>query len=563
MANHRTRGQDSVCMNRALITLVGLLGAVMLCTDAAVAQQRPRLVVLCSVDQLATWVHAMGAPFYAKDGGFRRLKNQGVTFANCAYEHACTETGPGHATIATGAPASLHGIVKNNWWDRDLKKLIYCVGEPAAALPDLPEGSNRGPGRLLVPTLATSMKTHIPECKVASVSWKDRSAILMAGSDSDVTAWIEATTGNLVTNSKWVEQTPAWLTQFNKTRAIDSFFGKSWDRSGPVAAYEGLVDDRPWENLHYNGSRKRTLPQAMTGGGTEITAPYYTQIYASPFGNTIVRMAAQAAVRGMKLGEDAATDLLCISFSATDVVGHYWGPQSVEARDALMRLDQDLGLLFSFLDTEVGAGAWALFLTADHGVAPSPESEMLKGGSGGRGPVDAWVKSSIESALRQEFGLPVSGKFYVERVSENAVYLNGLAIAAKRPAALRTATKAAMRVRAVMSAYPTEEVRGDFKHTDPFRRALAHGLSKQRAGDVQFILQPYWLNGTTPASHGSPHSYDREVVAMAIGPGIPAGTELSQPITPGFGAVLLAKMLHIPKPSAAHEEVPDGFFGPR
>ncbi|MFT4839932.1 MAG: hypothetical protein ACI8UD_003143 [Planctomycetota bacterium] len=580
MANHRKGSQDLVFMMRTPIAFISLLFAASLCTNTVLAQQlprpphprpqqrprpqeHPRLVVLCSVDQLASWVHALGEPFYAEDGGFRRLKSAGVTFANCAFEHACTETGPGHATIGTGAPASLHGIVKNTWWDRDLKQSIYCVGEPVAALSDLPEGGNRGPGRLLVPTLATSMKAHIPGCKVASVSWKDRSAILMAGPDSDVAAWFEATTGNLVTNSLWVEQTPPWMTQFNRQRAIDSFFGKSWDRTGPVAAYEGLVDDRPWENMHYNGSLERTLPQAMTGGGTTITAPYYTQVYASPFGNTIVRMAAEAAVRGMKLGQDAVTDLLCVSFSSTDVVGHYWGPQSVEARDALLRLDQDLGALFSFLDEEVGVGAWAMFLTADHGVAPSPEASLRNGGSGGRGPIDTWVKSSVESALRQEFGLPTSGKFYVERVSENAVYLNRLAISAKRGAALRTAAKACQRVHAVMTAYATEDLRGDYNHFDPIRRALAHALSSQRAGDVQFVLQPYWLNGATPASHGSPHSYDREVVAMAIGPGIPAATSLAAPITPGFGAVLLAKMLGIPKPSAAHENVPAGFFGLR
>jgi len=539
-----------------LAAFICSIGAVVLCSASASAQERPRLVVLCAVDQLATWVHALGAPFYAEDGGFRRLKSAGVTFSNCAYEHACTETGPGHATIGTGAPASLHGIVKNNWWDRDLKKLIYCVSEPASAMPDLPEGSNRGPGRLLVPTLAGSMKEHIPGCKVASVSWKDRSAILMAGKHSDVTAWIESSTGNLVSNSKWVAETPKWLAQFNASRAIDSFFGQTWDRSGPAAAYEGLVDDRPWENLHYNGSLQRTLPQVMTGGGTEIAAPYFSQVYASPFGNTMVRMAAEAAVRGMALGDDAVSDLLCVSFSATDVVGHYWGPRSVEARDALMRLDKELGLLFAFLDAEVGHDAWALFLTADHGVAPSPESELLKGASGGRGPIDTWVKSSVESALRKDFGLPTSGKYYVERVSENAVYLNTQAIADRRAAALRSASAAATRVRAVMCAYPTEDVRGDFEHSDPIRRALAFGLSKQRAGDVQFVLEPYWLNGATPASHGSPHRYDREVVAMAIGPGVRAGLESKHAITPGFGVVLLAKLLGIPKPQAAREDVP-------
>lgn len=523
----------------------------------------PKLVVLCSVDQLATWVHALGAPFFAADGGFARLKDGGVTFANCAYQHACSETGPGHATISTGAPASLHGIVKNNWWDRDRKQLVYCVNDPGPALPDLPEGGNRGPGRLLVPTLSSVMKAHIPGCKIAGVSWKDRSAILMGGREADVAVWFEATTGNLVTNRKYVEKTPAWLTRFNQERVIDSFFGKPWDRTGPEAAYAGLVDDRPWENLHYNGSRTRTLPQPMTGGQQAVSAPYYTQIYASPFGNTMVRVAAEAAVLGMQLGKDEVTDLLCVSFSATDVVGHYWGPGSVEARDALLRLDRDLGKLFGFLDREVGEGQWAMFLTADHGVAPTPESSLLNGGTGGRGPVDAWVKSSVETALRRELGMPTSGKVYVERVSENAIYLNGKAIAARRAQALRIAAKACVRVPAVQSAYGTEDVRNDFGHPDPIRRALAFSLSQQRAGDLQFVLQPYWLNGATPASHGSPHSYDREVVAMAIGPGIPRGQQLAMPITPGFGAVLFAKMLDIPKPSAAHENVPAGFFGLR
>lgn len=529
------------------------------------AQQgpRPRLIVLCSVDQLAEWVHALGEPFYAEDGGFRRLQKQGVTFANCSYEHACTETGPGHATISTGAPASLHGIVKNTWWSRADKKAVYCVGEPAEPLPDMPEGGNRGPGRLLVPTLATALKAHVPGSKVASVSWKDRSAILMAGRAADVACWMEASKGNLVTNKNWVDKTPSWLAKFNEDRCIDSFFGQSWDRIGAPAAYAGLVDDRKWEFKHGNGSGQRTLPQPLTGGKDAPGKEFYTQIYASPFGNTVVRHAAVAALRGMQLGKDDVTDLLCVSFSSTDVVGHYFGPGSVEARDALLRLDRDLGEMFRVFDEEVGEGNWSVFLTADHGVAPSPEAVRENGASAGRGPINAWVKSSVEAALRRQFGQLDAGKTYVERVSENAVYLDSIAIANHGRAMLVTAASAAARVRAVMSAYPTDDVRRDHNHSDPIRRALAHSLANQRAGDVQFVLQPYWLNGSTPASHGTPHSYDREVVGFAMGPGLPAGTTRFDAITPGFGAVLFAKMLHIPKPSAAHENVPPGLLESR
>lgn len=529
----------------------------------AVAQERPRLVVLCSVDQLAEWVYQLGQPHYAADGGFRRLEQQGVTFANCAYQHACTETGPGHATIGTGAPASSHGIVKNQWWSRQEGKSVYCVGEPAEALPDMPEGKDRGPGRLRVPTLADTLKAHVPGSKVASVSWKDRSAILMGGGASDVAAWFEKGTGNLVTNKNWVEQTPAWLRAFNEAHQIDQWFGKPWQRSGPETAYAGLVDDRRYEWAHMNGSKQFTLPQPLTGGLEEPGGAYYTQLYASPFGNTMVRLAAEAAVRGMQLGKDDVPDLLCVSFSSTDVVGHYFGPDSVEARDALLRLDRDLGALFGTLDQEVGEGRWSIFLTADHGVGPTPEQARANGAAAGRGPLDAWVKSAVETALRKSRGMPESDVKYVERVSENTVYLNRQAIAKWPDVAARVAAHAAGRVRGVATAYASVDVRDDHDHPDPVRSALAYALADGRAGEVQFVTEPYWINGTIPASHGTPHAYDREVVGFAMGPGLPAGSKSAHEITPGFGVALFAKMLRIPRPSAANEVVPAGLLGLR
>jgi len=542
-------------------TCSAFLFAAALAAAPCASQQRPRLVVLVSVDQLADWVFALGERHYAEDGGFRRLQREGVTFDECAYEHACSETGPGHATIGTGAPASLHGIVKNQWWSRDEQRSIYCVGVPMPALADLPEGKDRGPARLLVPTLADSLKAHIPGSKVASVSWKDRSAILMAGGAADVAAWFEKSTGNLVTNTRWVTATPAWITAFNERRAIDQWFGAAWARSGPDAAYEGLVDDRPYENAHGNGAGARTLPQPLTGGLEAPGPAYYGQLYASPFGNTIVRHAATAAVRGMGLGKDDVPDLLCVSFSSTDVLGHTFGQDSVEARDALLRLDQDLGAMFSMFDAEVGEGRWTVFLTADHGVGPTPEQARAAGVAAGRGPLYTWVKSAVQAELTRAYGIVDGG--YVERVSENTVYLKPAAIAAHADAAVALAARAAGRARGVMVAYTTDEVREDFDHPDPIRRALAFAIVDGRAGDVQFVNKPYWLNGTTPASHGSPHAYDREVVGFAMGAGLPRGLRFAGPITPGFGAPLFAHLLRIPPPTAARERVPSGLLGPR
>lgn len=532
------------------------------------APERPRLVVLCVVDQLAAWVYAQGEPFLAADGGFRRLAREGVTFAQCAYEHACTETGPGHATIGTGAPASRHGIVKNTWWSPADKAVVYCVAGAAEPLPDLPEGKDRSPARLSAPTFAESLKAHVPGSKVASISWKDRSAILMVGPAADVAAWIEATRGVLTTNRTWVAETPSWLAAFNADRVLDRWFGATWERFGPEAAYAGLVDDRPFEWPHQNGSRERTLPQRITGGKDEPEAAYFAQLYASPFGNTAVRVAAEAALVGMQLGADDAPDLLCVSFSSTDVVGHYFGPDSVEARDALLRLDADLGALFATFDREVGAGRWALFLTADHGVAPTPEAARANGVPAGRGPLDAWIKSAVEKALVAAHGEPPAGRQWLSHVGEGGVYfddgtLQQAGLEASRATLARTAAAAAAQVRGIMNAYATVDLRPETVGDDPVRQALVHAIAPGRAGDVQLVLQPYWLVGATPASHGTPHPYDREVVAFARGPGLPAGARIAAPITPGFGVVWLAHLLGIPKPSGARETVPAELLGGR
>src|SRR5262245_20606418 len=193
------------------------------------AAGRPRLVVVCSIDQLARWVFDAGLLHFAKDGGFRRLLDQGVAFPNCAYRHACTETGPGHATIGTGVDARVHGIVKNEWWDTATRAAVYCVSDPAAAaLPQFPLGKGRGPGRLLVPTLGDLLKEHDARSKVVSISHKDRSAILMGGARADAVLWFENGAGTFVTNALWGTTPPQWLLDFAATKPADRFFGWTW-----------------------------------------------------------------------------------------------------------------------------------------------------------------------------------------------------------------------------------------------------------------------------------------------------------------------------------------------
>src|SRR5262245_14708016 len=324
-------------------------------TTAAAA--RPRLVVICSIDQLARWVFDAALPHFAADGGFRRLLDQGISFPNCAYRHACTETGPGHATIGTGVDARVHGISKNEWWDTQARRTVYCVGDPAAAaLPEFPLGKGRGPGRLLVPTLGDLLKQHDAACKVVSISHKDRSAILMAGARADAVLWFENGAGSFVTNATWGNAASQWLLDFAATRPADRFFGWTWERSAGDDAYAGLDDDRKFEMAHSSGG-KRTLPVKVVGGRLdEPGAPFYLEAFLSPIADEVVLDATLAALRGAGLGQDDTPDLLCVSFSATDTVGHFFCPDGVEARDTLLRVDRLLARLLRELDERVGAG---------------------------------------------------------------------------------------------------------------------------------------------------------------------------------------------------------------
>lgn len=537
----------------------------------AAAPERPRLVVLCAVDQLASWVFELGMPHFAADGGFQRLLRGGARFTKCAYEHACSETGPGHATIGTGVPARVHGIVRNEWWLRDKGVTTYCVSEPMAALPDAGPGRNRGPGLLLAPTLAELLRAKSPASRAGSISWKDRAAILMAGPKADLAVWCEPATGRFVTNTAWAKATPEWLTAWNTKNEIDALFDTVWTRSGDDAAYAGLVDDRPYELPHANGSKQRTLPQPLTGLDKKPGLAFYTQVYASPFGNTIVRSAAEAMVRGMHLGDDATTDLLCVSFSSLDTVGHVFGSDSVEARDTLLRLDRELGAFLAFLDAQVGAGKWALFLTADHGVGATPEWARAHGVDAGRGAIQTNVKAAAEKALRDAFGAPADGKRYLAHVGEYSVFLDEPVLAAAagarplaevRAQACKLVAEAAKKVRGIDTAIPTDDLLAEGGASDALRRSLVDALCPGRAGEVQLVVRPNWLDGNTPASHGSPHAYDREVAALAFGPGVPAGAAIKNPITPGFGVVWFAQMLGLERPKQASDQVPAEFGAP-
>jgi hypothetical protein len=268
--------------------LAAALLAPLAAQESAPVPAPPRLVVVVSVDQLATWVFERGLPHLDPDGGFQRLLRAGVRFTDCAYLHGCTETGPGHATIGTGAPANAHGIVKNEWFDRQLGKRRYCVHDPsAAAVPGMPEGRHRSPALLLQPTLGELLRTASPQSKVVSLACKDRSAILMGGKSANAVVWWEASTGRFVTNATWGAAAPRWLLEFDGKAAANGFFGWEWKTICPESAYADCTDDRVFEKPHLS-SLARTLPVEVRGGKDEPGAAFYGEAFYSPIADELV-----------------------------------------------------------------------------------------------------------------------------------------------------------------------------------------------------------------------------------------------------------------------------------
>jgi hypothetical protein len=556
-------------MQRALGVLRGCL--VLLFLVAGLCAQKPRLVVLLSVDQLAEWVWRQALPFCGEDG-FRRLQREGVSFADCRFRHACTATGPGHATLGTGAPARSHGIVGNEWLDPTSGETVYCVADPdqrvlagPTAKDATDAGSGRGPGHLLAPTLAEGMRAHLGAAsKVVSVAWKDRAAILMAGRVGNAVLWVDGGRGSFVSSSAYGEQLPQWVVQWNAERPFDRYYGKVWERVGPEAAYAGLVDDDKHEGKNPLGGR--TLPHPITGNSKTADRAFCDHLAVSPFANDALLDVVRRAVEAEQLGADEVPDLLCVGFSCNDYIGHQYGPHSVEVRDATLRTDKQVGELLALLDEKVGRRRYLFVLTADHGIAPIPERTQAAGVPAERGRTLTTVLSAVaaaDKALQARFGAPPPGGRWLQVTTTGALWLpraETLPAGFDRAGARRIAAQALAARPGIYRAATQDEMLHGAQSPDPILRALAYAVHPQRSGDLQIVLPPYWIAGATPATHGQPFPYDSHVPLLVAGPGIVQGRTLANGVSPGVCVAIAASLLGIPRPPLCDEPLPADAF---
>ncbi|HEY0366581.1 MAG TPA: alkaline phosphatase family protein, partial [Pyrinomonadaceae bacterium] len=503
--------------------------------------------------------------------GFKRLMRDGASWTQSNYDHMPTYTAPGHGTMMTGAYPAESGIIGNEWLDRATGKRITSVSDETVKLlggnPNEPASS---PARLMASTVGDELRLATNDrAKVIGISVKDRSAILPAGRHANAAYWLSWTTGTMVSSTYYFNQLPVWATNFNNSKPADKYFGAKWERLLPEDEYlkRAGPDNPKWEDVSNAWTPDtNTFPHTITGGLTAPGQKFYTALDYSPFTNDILVSFAEEAIINEQLGQDDDTDVLTVSFSANDYVGHRFGPYSQEVMDVTVRTDRNIATLLDFVDTKIGLPNTLVAFTADHGVSPIPEHAAALGLGGGRIPF-ASVMGKIQAAISARYNphgkTPEPTADYLLRFQEagawrewfinNNIYFNYDAL--KRDGVnveefSQVVVQAALSVPGIARCFSRLQLlRGATSVTDPIERRALHGFYPARSGDVVMVAEPYkYIAETITATHGSPYSYDTHVPTMIMGQGVNAGRYL-EAATPADIAPTLSALLRITAPS--------------
>jgi predicted AlkP superfamily pyrophosphatase or phosphodiesterase len=526
-------------MRPAAILLCSLLMLVL--TAPFSAQPRgPKLIVLLSVDQMRGDYIDKFQHQWSK--GLKRLITEGAWFRQADYPYYNTVTCAGHASISTGTVPAVHGMVLNQWWERNNSRLVSCTDDESQKLLTygIPvKGVGHSARQLLSTTLSDELRLQRPAPRVVGISLKARSAITLAGHKPDAVIWLDEADGEWVTSTAFDSAPTRFFADYIITHPLRGEMGRRWDRSLPLDRYVGNYSSQDRRRIALVTNE---FPHTVKGTGAEVGGAFTDAWESSPFSDEYLAALATTAIDAMKLGRGPATDFLAISFSALDKVGHDFGPDSHEVQDVLIHLDARLGALLDKLDRDIGKGNYVIGLSSDHGVSPVPERVKAQGFDAGRINTTA-LGRAIDEVLTRELG----GGPYRTRVIYNDVYFNdGVYLQLTQNAKAMDAVVNAIRgVEGVWRVYRKEELTA----ADPFTRQSALSHYEGRSGDLKVLARAYWLYSTSTTTHGTGHGYDTRVPVLLFGYGIKAG-EYLQPSSPIDLAPTLAFLSGITLPDA-------------
>jgi predicted AlkP superfamily pyrophosphatase or phosphodiesterase len=522
----------------------------------------PKLIVGIVVDQMCyEYLYRYEAKFC--ESGFKTFIDRGTNCRNTLYNYVPTFTGPGHASIYTGAVPSDHGIVGNEWFDRQSGMVINCVDDNAVK----PVGTDSQDGlcsplNLKTYTITDQLKLTYPNAKVISMSIKDRGAILPGGHLSDGTYWYDYATGKFVTSSFFESALPSWVDELNSEGQVDHYMSQTWNTLLDIGAYgESGPDNSPYEVI-YPGKTSPTFPydlKQMSAVGKK-----YQLFTSTPFANTLLTELAIRSIDPESLGKDLQTDFLCVSYSTPDIAGHAFGPYSVELEDIYIRLDLELGRLLKTLEEKVGKDQFVVFLTADHAVVPVPQYLTDKKLPGGYLYLNEHL-SALEMDVQKRFNTDLvvaeeNQNIYLDHKRIDSLNIDREEVAEFVSGHIKTwpGVKASY-------TYAQLEIPGA---DDAWRDMIRKGYHPAESGDVIFILEPGYLLKTAETSsshkgtsHGSAFNYDTHVPLLWYGKGIPK-KEIIRPIVITDISATLTHMLYLQRSGAmTGEPIQELFHG--
>ena len=507
--------------------------------------ESPKLVVGIIVDQMRYdyltrfWNH------YG-EGGFKRLAGQGYNCKNHHFNYAPTSTAPGHTSVYTGTTPRTHGIIGNNWYDKELDASVYCAADDSYT--SVGTSSNAGkmsPHRMLTTTITDQLRLHTQmRGKTIAIALKDRGAVLPGGHTANAAYWFEGgDTGNWITSSFYMDKLPDWVSSHNSSNAVEKY-KKTWTTLKPIVDYiESGSDANPYEGKfegENTSSFPHNLPALWEANGK------FDMLRLTAFGNMLTTDFALAALENENLGTDTDTDFLAISYSSTDYVGHKYGVNSKEIQDTYLRLDLDLERLLNALDTKVGAGKYTVFLTADHGAINVPA--FLSDKKIPAGYIDLGESTKkLNEFLTYSYGTTD----VVKNISNSQVFLDRKVINNLDMSLKDVQEEIALE----LLSYPNmDKVYTGYQmwqneYTSGIPYILQNGWHQKRSGDVLVVPEPAHIAyPKTGSTHGSPMIYDTHVPLLFYGNGIKKGSTINRTETPDI-APTVATMLGIAFPN--------------
>jgi len=506
-----------------------VLFALVVCTPAqcyaSAYNSHPKLVVVIVIDQFrGDYLERYRDRF--GEGGFRLLLDHGAYFPNCNYNYANTRTAPGHATLFTGAYTNGHGIVSNEWWDQKKKRMVTSVEDESTKLVGIAgDQAGASPHNLLADTVGDELKLATQgKARVFGVSLKDRAAVLPAGFAGDAAYWIDPKTGAWITSTYYRSDLPKWVQDFNNSRPA-----KYWDRE--------------WKDAQ--GALLRSTAHRKGRDGSE--AGFYEVIGSTTFGNEYEFEFAKELVVYENLGRGPATDLLAISLSPNDILGHQVGPDSPEMAQMALDLDHELADFFNFLGHQIGLADVWIAISADHGVATLPDVvKKLRIPAANLGA--AKIEEQINAALATKFS-PGHPATYM-KLDYPVAWLDEDAFAAVhvKEHDAGVAAGEAMKQAGLRDYFTKSQLAGGDVPSTPLGRKYLNSYSPEGSWYVLGVPDIYTVGGLHGTDHASPYNYDTHVPLAFYGLPFQTGTYRTS-VEPIDLAATLASLLGINAPT--------------